>query len=331
MELLAWERLSEHIQSGFPVLLPMGGTRGVVIGNDPRAHRLFLRLASELGDLPPASPYAELHIEARSDDGKPTLEIFTTSPHLFKEFHRFAGLLTEEYEHSGLSAVGAFAAVVERWRELALRRDLLSTEEQLGLAGELAVLAALVRHRGPQAISGWTGRMTHAAPERHDFRIGAVDLEVKSTRSARRQHLIHSLRQLEPSAGHRLFLVSLRFEAAGFDNGFNLGMRISVIRALLSSSKATLKEFDEKLLATRYQDDDDSQYRDRTILADTPTLIPVDEECPRLVASTIERGLGDKLASRIAHDVTYRIDVEGLGNSLDSSPDARLLGLSSVE
>jgi hypothetical protein len=331
MELLGWERLSEHIQSQFPVLVPMGGTRGAAIGCDPSSHRLFLRLPSDVGDVLPASPYADLHIEARRDDGKPVIEIFTTSSHLFKEFHSFAELLTEEYEHSELSAATAFAAVVERWRELALRRDLLSPEEQLGLAGELAVLNALVRHHGPAAVSGWTGRMTAATPERHDFRVAAIDLEVKSTRSARRQHLIHGLRQLEPSAGHRLFLLSIRFEAAGFENGVTLGMRIADIRALLSSNVAAAKEFDEKLLTARYRDEDDMQYRDKTILADSPTLIPVDEKCPRLVASTIHGALGADLAARIAQDLTYRIDVEGLGTSLGTSTEARAIGLLSVE
>lgn len=331
MELLSWERLSEHIQSGFPVLISMGGTRGAVIGNDPRAHRLFLWLPCNAGELPPASPYAELHIEARRHEGKPVLEIFTTSSHLFKEFHRFAGLLTDEYEHSGVSAANAFAVVVERWRELAVRRDLLSPEEQLGVAGELAVLASLLRHHGPQAVSAWTGRMPQAAPERHDFRVGAVDLEVKSTRSARRQHRVHGLRQLEPSVGHRLFLVSLRFESAGFDSGLSLGMRVSIVRELLSSSDAARREFDEKLLTTRYQDSDDAQYQDRLILADTPALVLVDEACPRLVPSAIERVLGPELAARVGLDVTYQIDVEGLGSSVNISGDAKSIGLSSVE
>ena len=95
MELLGWEWLSEHIQSQFPVLIPMGGMRGAAIGCDPSIHRLFLRLPSEAGDLPPASPYADLHIEAKRNNTKSIIEIFTTSPHLFKEFHRFAELLTE--------------------------------------------------------------------------------------------------------------------------------------------------------------------------------------------------------------------------------------------
>lgn len=331
MELLGWGRLSQHLLSGIPVLVPMGGSRGVVIGNDPRAHRLFLRLPCETGELPPVSPYAELHIEVRRHEGKPVLEVFTESPHLFREFHRFAELLTEDYENSGLSAVDAFAAVVERWRELALRRNLLSAEEQLGLAGELAVLSALVRFHGPQAVSAWTGRMPVEAPERHDFRVATVDLEVKSTRSAKRQHVIHGLRQLVPSDGHRLFLVSLRFEAAGFNNGFSLGMRVAKIRELLSASVAAGEDFTRRVVAAGYRDEDAAHYPDKTILADKPILVPVDDACPRLTPSAIQRVMGNELASRVANDVTYRIDVEGLGSLVDKSDDAKSIGLSSVE
>ena len=84
-------------------------------------------------------------------------------------------------------------------------------------------------------------------------------------------------------------------------------------------------------MTARYRDEDDPQYRDRTILADTPTFIPVDDKCPRLVASTIQSAVGPELASRIGQDLTYRIDVEGLGKSLDTSLEARSIGLLSVE
>lgn len=330
MELLAWERLSDHIQSRVPVLLPMGGSRGAVVGYEPQAQRLFVRLVSEAGPLTAASPYAELHVEARQEGGKPVMEVFTTAPHLFKEFHRFAGLLTEEYERPSLTAADAFSAVVERWRELTLRRDLLSADEQIGLAGELAVLAALAGKEGPQSIAAWTGRIP-GGPERHDFRIGTVDLEVKSTRSSKRQHVIHGLRQLEPSAGHTLFVVSLRFESAGLGSGLALGERVSQVRELLRVRPASAREFEEKLVAARYDDRDQPHYDERTILADTPMLIPVDDAFPRLVPASLRVALGDHLAARIAYDVTYRIDVEGLGTAVTSSQRAMSLGLSRMD
>jgi len=173
--------------------------------------------------------------------------------------------------------------------------------------------------------------MHNAPPERHDFRVGAVDLEVKSTRSAMRHHVVHGLRQLEPSEGHRLFLVSLRFDAAGLQNGLTLGMRVSMLRGLLPAGGEARKTFESKLLMARYCDDDDAQYPDRTILADTPLIILVDDACPRLVPSSLRQALGAALASRVDHDVTYRINVDGLGSPINKSDDAKLLRLSQVE
>jgi hypothetical protein len=258
------------------------------------------------------------------------MEVFTNTPHLFKEFHRFAGLLTEEYERPDVTAADAFAAIVDRWRELTLRRDLLSPEEQIGLAGELAVLAALTRKQGPQSVAAWTGRIP-GGPERHDFRIGAVDLEVKGTRSPKRQHVIHGLRQLEPSARHVLFLLSFRFEGAGLNTGFSLVQRVAEVRTLLKADVNYLREFEEKLLASRYRDSDEAHYGEKLILADTPVLIPVGDDCPRLTSESLRLAMPEPLATRIGYDVTYRVDVEGLGVAVSASEQAISLGLAQLE
>ena len=84
------------------------------------------------------------------------------------------------------------------------------------------------------------------------FEFGEIDIEVKSTRTARREHFIHGLKQLEPSMGHELFLLSLRFEAAGYSNGKSLYDRIVAIRRKLSDSAAGLEEFETRLKASGF-------------------------------------------------------------------------------
>jgi hypothetical protein len=330
METLSWEKLERHIGTGKPILLPMGGTRAVLIGFDPSGARLFLRMPLDNDAQVPASPYAELRVEARTDGRDTVLEIYTASSHLFKEFHRLAGLRTEEFERGGQTAVGALSAVVKRWRELTTKRGLLSAEEQLGLVGELAVLEGLSRRHGPSVVSSWTGRMP-SFPERHDFRVGQVDLEVKATRMSRRQHIIHGLRQLKPSSGYRLFLISLRFESAGMGNGASLCDRVRIVRKTLSGNRAAREEFETKLRAADYSDLDEAHYQERLILADPPVIIAVDEKCPRLIPETVRDAIGLERANRIGDDVTYRIDVEGLGVVLAASMEAKALGLLSVE
>lgn len=330
METLSWERLEPHIGTATPILLSMGGTRGVSIGFDPTMHRLFLRLPLEKNAQVPASPYAELALEARKQDSKAVLEIFTESDHLFRDFHRLAGLLVEDFEQLGQTAVGAFLAVVERWRELTTKRNLLSAEERLGLTGELVLLEALIRKHGPSAVSSWTGR-NEDKPERHDFRVGNIDIEVKSTKSSQRQHVIHGLRQLEPSKGHRLFLVSFRFEAAGMNNGKSLSEQVRAIRELLVGHEQDLQVFEAKLAAARFREADEAHYQERLILADAPHLISVDAKFPRIVPSMVRDAIGADLAGRIENDVLYRVNVEGLGTPLALSEYAQLFGTISAE
>lgn len=329
METLSWERLEPHIGHDTPILLSMGGTRGVSIGFDPAMHRLFLRLPLEKDAQVPVSPYAELALEARKQGSTTILEIFTASDHLFREFHRLAGLLAEDFEKPGQTAVRAFLAVVERWRELTTKRSLLSPEEQLGLIGELVLLEALISKHGPSAVSSWTGR-NEDKPERHDFRIGTIDLEVKATKSPLRQHVIHGLRQLEPINGHKLFLVSLRFEAAGMNNGKSLSEQVHTVRKILAGHQQDLQEFDAKLSKARFRKTDEAHYQERVILADAPMLILVDTKFPRLVPSMVREAIGADLAGRIENDVVYRVNVEGLGTPLAVSEYAQLFGAISV-
>jgi hypothetical protein len=328
MEILSWERLSTHLDRGVPALLSMGGTHQVQIGIDPSVGRLFLRVPVDSGAEVPPSTFTELAVEQTLVNGDPVLEISVDSSHLFTEFHRLGGLFTEELEREGQTPVDAFLAVVERWRELTAVRRLLSVDEQLGLFGELAVLEALTGKYGPGAIEAWTARVGDI-PERHDFRIGAVDLEVKSTRGSRRRHVIHGLRQLHPAQGHELFLVSLQFESAGLGGGRSLPERVDRIRTALSGAEAALKLFVDKLKAAGFLDYDAAYYRTRYTAADAPMLIPVNEYCPRLTSAAIRTAIGPDLAVRIEPDVVYRIDVDGLGTPLATCDES--MGVGPVE
>lgn len=329
METLTWGRLEDYLRSDRPAALSMGGTKGVIIGFDPTTSRLFFRANLLPGTAIPASQFVELGIERRTIERTEVLEVFTCSRHLFREFHRLAGLFAEEYERIEATAVDAFKAVIDRWKGLTERRELLTTDEQLGLMGELVVLATLIRSHGTALVSAWTGRLPDSQ-ERHDFRYIEIDFEVKSTRSPRRRHVIHGLKQLEPISGRKLFLLSLRFERAGLGHGYSLAERVGEVRGLLTTSSTDLAEFESRLASSRYQDTDDEHYQDKYVLSDEPVVLVVNDQCPRLVSESIRSALGESLASRIGSDLTYRIDIEGLGQSISQSADAGILGLSAI-
>jgi hypothetical protein len=209
VETLSWELLANHLKSNTPIVLRMGGTRGVQLGYNPSSRRLFVRLPAEPVETLTPSPYAELVSNIVYHDGIPCLEIAVVNQELYPEFHRFAGLLTEEFEEPGRSAIDAFRVAIGRWRDLVSRIQLLSEDEQLGLQGELMFLKALIGAGGPHSVFAWTGRNS-AISGRHDFRTGTAEFEIKTTRLATRVHVVHGLSQLEPSESHSLFVISIR-------------------------------------------------------------------------------------------------------------------------
>ena len=323
METLSWELLEKYLHLPSPTLLNMGGSKGVQVGFNPAVRNLFLRIPIDPDSSIPPSPYAELKVERFENDLGSFLEVSTTAEHLFREFHRFAGIVTEDFELPRQTALGAFDSAIHRWLELTSRIKLLSEEMQLGLQGELTFLRALIKTNGPQAIMAWTGRDPHM-PERHDFRLGKVDIEVKSTRGTRRQHIIHGLEQLEPSKGHTLYLLSLRFESAGLTGGKSLHDEIEEIRLSLDTATIERSEFESRLLLTGYLDKDAEHYQNKLIFADDPVLAIVDERLPKITKNILEAALQPEIIGRIG-DVAYRIDIEGIGARQGSEQFSRVL------
>lgn len=329
METLSWEVLEVHIARKVPAILSMGGKRGVRLGFDPIARRIFVRLPVAPETKIPPTRFTELDIEVRKDDSGLVLEVSTVTERLYREFHRFAGLLAEDFEQAGRSALDAFDMAIDRWQDLASWKALLTEEQQIGLYGELLFLEALLKHAGPGAVEAWTGR-NQKLPERHDFRVGSVDIEVKSTRSVSRRHFVHGLNQLTPSLGHKLFILSIRFEGAGLNSGKALSDRVGSIRISLAGATEEKKEFERKLTSAGYRDADAALYRARVILADLPTLIPVDDKCPRIVSPMLAKFMPPEAAGRI-DGVSYTIDLDGLGAAQGTSLYTKVLGKIALE
>lgn len=316
METLAWERLLPHFGTGQPFVLAMGGSRGVRIGFDPVRQRLFIRIErpEALISLPP-SPYVEIDIAGVQVDGKELIEISTVASHLRREFHHLARLLTEHYEDSTKAPSEALGAAIEHWRELVTQKAILSTEQQLGLMGEMAFLQAVIATHGVEGADAWTAYASDA-PDRHDFRLGSHDIEVKSTLSAARAHFIHGLHQLQPHSDRQLFLLSIRFATGGFSRGASLLDRVTVIQRALAADSARRDKFAQQLKRAGYIDANSAFYTTKYIIADAPIIIRVDNQCPRLQAEMLHDVLGQSVGSRISDNVTYQINVDGLGNAL---------------
>jgi len=308
MEVISWDNLQDYFDKRLAALLPVKSGRRVSIFVGPEASSLGLRVPVGVADTFEPSPYREIDIELKSVDGNRVVELSTSAQYLFRKFYLFSVDIIELLERTNIAVPQAISVSLESWGQLLSRKNLMSEASWLGLYGELCFLEALIAARGLEALTAWTG----PRGERHDFRIGNDEFEVKSTKRERRIHIVNGLGQLEPTSGKRLFLLSLHFELAGSGSGYSLPEKISALRGLINNNGEKLRELEEGIKRTGYRDVDSVFYCDRLQMRSPPHLIPVDADCPRITSAELINKLGPTVLQRIC-EVTYEVSVEGLG------------------
>lgn len=308
----SWEDLRrDYIDTGLPHRLVVRADPGLHVFTDAGAARLGTRfeLSSDASAAQP-SVFQEITVTDVCTDGRRWLEVSTANSSLFESFYR----LMEQVVASvldGAPAHAALARALELWDTLVAQIALLSEERQAGLFGELLFLARLLSASVPNAVAAWVG------PERqaHDFRVGDVEFEVKTTSSAKRIHTINGLGQLTPSSGCSLYLISLQTADAG-TGGETLPELIDRLRAVVK--QADLKAFEARLQASGYVESHRAHYRRRRRLRSEMALIPVQDGTPRLTADALS-ALPSAFATERISRLVYDVDVTGLGFQ-DQSP-----------
>lgn len=309
VETLSWSLVEPRLKTSTPWVLKMGGNSKVRLGYDATTQRLYARLPATKETSLPEAAYAELECALLQDAEGLVLEVSTRNSIYFREFHRLAELITEEYERQDSDATKALNSAIEAWQELVSAKHLLTEEQQIGLFGELMLLEAMLRRDGPKAVSAWIGRAPTSAA-RHDFRLDHVDIEVKTTTTSTRRHFVHGLQQLVPVTGHELYVLSIRIEAGGA-GGTTLYQLIERVRQLASGDAGSRVTFDKGLKSALYHDDDAKFYGRSRAMADQPRLVKVDAACPRITPDVLETGL-HSLSVRI-DQLVYEVNFEGLG------------------
>jgi uncharacterized protein YbaR (Trm112 family) len=180
---------------------------------------------------------------------------------------------------------------LEAWKHFFEERggEFLSRQEQLGLFGELWFLRAhLIPSLGAEkAIQAWTG----PSGQNHDFKVGRIAFEVKST--AVKQHhkfCISNERQLDTTGFSDLRLVSLSFETVG--GGESLPSIVVQISDLLGDQQKVSDQFHAKMLQAGYTRFHDQHYQQCYAHRQT-RVFDVREGFPRLLERDLPNGVGD--------------------------------------
>ena len=203
----------------------------------------------------------------------------------------------------------AVVSALARWRAFwSVRYAGLSSEDALGLFGELWFLRRWMVSLNEQAVSRW--QATHGA--RHDFQWPAASVEVKTSSGRSGEgpvHRISSLDQLEDPEQGELYLFSLQV----CDDALAVNSLPSLVEGLveeLQDDLAALTLLNEKLAAYGYNPADAYAYQ-RPLRVIGERLYRVADGFPRIVRRTFPDGLPEGVG-----DVAYSLALAACGQWL---------------
>lgn len=306
--IISWENIEQRIDIGASFMSHIPGTPEADIFYDAHRGELGFAIETDSTELPTVEPVS-ISISLRSGDKKQRLEIRSADRVLFREFYDFCVEIIDSSQTDQVLPHKAVDAAWGAWVRLLDRKAILSKEKQLGLLGELWLLRRIANSRGwHQALDCWHKE----ANSEHDFCLPTVDIEVKSTTNELRIHLIGSATQLMKSPSRDLYLLSLQF-TPGMKGAFNAASLQSEIQEIeLSLESELLQRFESRLTSIGWRREHSRHYCQYFVHRSRPTLIEVNEECPRLTLPMIAQ-LGNAVANRVG-SLSYRIDVTGLGH-----------------
>lgn len=305
---ITWENLARLIGRGTPERLAIPGQPALSLFVEPGGRGLWLLVPWEDGHGGIRSGLEAIATRDIEIDGQRYLSVGTTLRRLFQECHAVLTAIADDIQLAKKSVLEAIRERVGAWRELLQQIAVLSREEEVGLLGELWFVRRATARYGLQAFDGWLGPKGEA----HDFTGPDFSVEVKTTTSRERIHVVSDLRQLVAPPARPLFVLSLQLQPVGGSMGRSLPDAIRAISAMLAHDSSRAEAFGTCLAELGYSVAHDEYYQTRFGMRTVPVLVPVDARFPALSPDVIDRSLGPGLASRISR-VTYCVNLEGMG------------------
>lgn len=314
LDLITWQALREdYIDRSVPIEQVIMRSPEVRLIYDPGAGRLGMRLRLEPGrNWSSTSTLQNVTMRLVLVSGVHYVEVSTNSRDLLRPIYLLMSDVLSRVLEGEQDCLLALELSLDDFESLVAKSGQISKEKAIGLFGELWVLHALLEEKSAGANT-WIG----ASRESHDFRLGSLELEVKTTTSNVRRHSIHGLNQLSPTPGHDLELISIRISSSGSGGGRTMNSVVTDIRTILGSDDSSLRMFNRCLTAFGY----DSEHAECLVpyqLAAAPMAIAIGSDFPVVSYEWLSRALGSGPSSRI-RDVELTLDLEGLGRPFDAA------------
>ena len=189
-------------------------------------------------------------------------------------------------------AVEDMLACLARMQSLAKGRGQpLSPEKQVGLFGELHVIANLLipTQGAEKTIAEWVG--PSGAPQ--DFQSNACAMEIKTTRGNLPQTIkISSARQLQGDTVARLFLVRIALDSQP-SVGVSLTEMVTQIGSSLAGNSLFAMNFRDKLAEVGYHDEHAKLYEEPKYQIRSVVFYDVRDGFPRIQEKDLPVGIGE--------------------------------------
>jgi hypothetical protein len=250
---------------------------------------------------PPKLNGIDVSVERRPGDGA-RLVLTLEDRGQFDIFRALCGHLLDATADHPRGANGPGLRLVLRrladWHNMLRRRreGLLTTEETIGLVGELLFLRDQVMPRA--GVSGGVAAWRGAHRDEQDFAFGAWQIEVKTQLSTSDHRLLISSEAQLDTAGSRLLLCHQAVARAPAGGGaLSLNTLIDdLTRQVTAAGPVVLEQFETALEACRYARRD--EYDEPEWLLTDRRLFEVRDDFPRLTPGMLPAGV---------HAVSYAI------------------------
>lgn len=313
---LSWENFKSTVLiAGEQRVHRVTDTPLVEVFGDGVTNKIGLWVETPSGSEVPAelSRLASVTLREVNHNGRNCIEVATSTVSLYRQFYHFSVAVTERIIVEKRPPLEAVTLELRCFADLLETKPLLALERQIGLIGELLFLERLIQKIGTRAVDGWIGWL----PEPHDFRLGNLEFEVKTTISAQRIHTINGIEQLVPSKACKLCLVSTVLGPPGEGGGFSLTQKVAELTGLLAGDVARLEHFNAALKGYEFRTEDSMHYSRPFAIRRPTAIVHVDAAFPAITRPGIQAVLGPP-ASRI-EELRYDVNVEGLEHE-DGTP-----------
>lgn len=304
------ETLDEYVSSGVLAAVTIPGSPPARLVIDPSNETLALEIAWDGEDPPDIRDYVHIDAVTRFDKVQNWSVLRIRGIGFFQEGHPLLCQVADLVQTGGIIFTDAVLTALSAYHELLSAQTRMPERAEIGLWGELFVLAMLIeRLGGKQALQCWLGGDEH---EERDFRFVNDDVEVKTTTAETRRHWISSITQLVPTLGRPLWLLSLQVTGAGGADGKRLPDLIELVSARLYGKARA--DFEARIADTDYRPAQPRNSFRLLGLRSRPACYRVDDNFPRLTPALLP---GSPPAADRIEEVSYTVRLDGLSPAPD--------------